>query len=89
MPVAVYAATLAVGRLLLTVIHWYSTRDDRLLGEAQDPRTVRFFLVRGLTIPAIFLLSIDISFFSVRAAVWSWLFMLAVDAVIVRRRLAR
>jgi uncharacterized membrane protein len=89
LPVAIYAATLAVGRLLLTAIHWYSTRDDRLLGEAQDPRTVRFFLIRGLTIPAIFLLSIGISFFSVSAAVWSWLVMLAVDAVIVRRRLSR
>ena len=89
LPVAVYAATLAVGRLLLTALHWYSTRDGRLLGEAQDPRTVRFFLIRGLTIPAIFLLSIGISFFSVSAAIWSWLVMLAVDAVIVRRRLAR
>jgi uncharacterized membrane protein len=89
LPVAIYAATLAVGRLLLTAIHWYSTRDDRLLSEAQDPRTVRFFLIRGLTIPAIFLLSIGVSFFSVSAAVWSWLVMLAVDAVIVRRRLSR
>ncbi len=89
LPVAVYAATLAVGRLLLTAIHWYSTRDGRLLGEAQDPRTVRFFLIRGLTIPAIFLLSIGISFFSVSAAVSSWLVMLGVDAVIVRRRLSQ
>jgi uncharacterized membrane protein len=89
LPVAIYAATLAVGRLLLTAIHWYSTRDDRLLDEAQDPRTVRFFLIRGLTIPAIFLLSIGISFFSVSAAILSWLVMLAVDAIIVRRRLAR
>jgi hypothetical protein len=63
--------------------------DDRLLGETQDPRTVRFFLIRGLTIPAIFLLSIGISFFSVSAAIWSWFVMLAVDAIIVRRRLSR
>jgi uncharacterized membrane protein len=40
LPVAIYAATLAVGRLLLTAIHWYSTRNDRLLGEPQDPATV-------------------------------------------------
>jgi uncharacterized membrane protein len=71
LPVAVYAATLAIGRLLLTAIHWYSTRDDRLLEEAQDPATVRFFLIRGLTITAIFLLSIVISFFSVSAAIWT------------------
>jgi uncharacterized membrane protein len=44
LPVAIYAATLAVGRLLLTAIHWYSTRNNQLLDEPQDPATVRFFL---------------------------------------------
>ena len=34
LPVAIYAVTLATGGLLLTVIHCYSTRDDRLLEEA-------------------------------------------------------
>src|SRR5215216_628511 len=87
LPVAIYAATLAVGRLLLTAIHWYSTRNDRLLDEPQDPATVRFFLIRGLTIPAIFLLSIGISFFSVGAAIWTWFIMIAIDAIIVRKRL--
>jgi uncharacterized membrane protein len=86
LPVAVYAATLAIGRLLLTAIHWYSTRNDSLLSEGQDPRTVRFFLIRGLTIPVIFLLSIGVSFFSVSAAIWSWVVMLVVDTVILRRR---
>ena len=87
LPVAIYAATLAVGRLLLTALHWYSTRDGRLLDEPQDPATVRFFLIRGLTIPAIFLLSIGVSFFSVSAAIWTWVIMLAVDAVILRSRM--
>jgi uncharacterized membrane protein len=86
LPVVIYAATLAMGRLLLTVIHWYSTRNARLLDEAQDLGELRFFLVRGLTIPLIFLLSIVISFFSVSAAIWSWVVMIAVDAVILRRR---
>jgi len=88
LPVAIYAATLAVGRLLLTALHWYSTRDGRLLEQPQDPAAVRFFLVRGLTIPAIFLLSIGVSFYSVSAAIWTWLIMLAVDAVILRRRMS-
>ena len=70
LPVAIYAATLAVGRLLLTALHWYSTRDGRLLEQPLDPAAVRFFLVRGLTIPAIFLPSIGISFFSVSAVIW-------------------
>jgi len=86
LPVAIYAATLAVGRLLLTAIHWYSMRDDRLLDGPQDPATVRFFLIRGLTIPTIFLLSIGISFFSVSVAIWTWLVMLAVDALVIHRR---
>jgi uncharacterized membrane protein len=89
LPVAIYAATFAIGRLLLTTIHWYSTRNDRLLGEALNPATVRFFLIRGLTIPAIFLLSIGISFFSVSAAIWTWFIMIAVDAIISRRRLSQ
>jgi uncharacterized membrane protein len=86
LPVAIYAATLAVGRLLLTALHWYSTKHERLLEEPQDPATVRFFLIRGLTIPAIFLLSIVISFFSVSAAIWIWFIMIAVDAIILRAR---
>jgi uncharacterized membrane protein len=86
LPVAIYAATLAVGRLLLTAIHWYSTRNDRSLDEPQDPATVRFFLIRGLTIPAIFLLSIVVSFFSVSAAIWTWFIMVAVNAIVSHRR---
>ncbi len=86
LPVAIYAATLAVGRLLLTAIHWYSARNDRLLDEPQDPATVRYFVIRGLTIPAIFLLSIVISFFSVSLAIFTWFVMLVVDAVVARRR---
>ena len=87
LPVAIYAATLATGRLLLTAIHWYSTRNGRLLAELQDPTMVRFFLIRGLTISAMFLISIGISFFSVRAAIWTRFIMNASDAIVVRRRL--
>ena len=86
LPVAIYAATLAVGRLLLTAIYWHSMRNDRLLNEPQDPVTARFFLIRGLALPAIFLLSIAISFFSVGVAILTWFVMLAVDAAVIHRR---
>ncbi len=89
LPVTIYAGTLAVGRLLLTAIHWYSTRNDRLVDKAQDTREVRFFLIRGLAMPVIFLLSIAISFISVSAAIWSWVVMIAVDAVVLRWRMPR
>jgi hypothetical protein len=64
----------------------FSTRDDRLVGESQDPGEVRFYLIRGLAMPVIFLLSIGVSFFSVGAAIWSWVVMIVVDAVVLRRR---
>ena len=86
LPVAIYASTLAVSRLLLTVIYWYVTSDNRLIADVQDPATVRFFLIRGLTIPGVFLLSIAVSFYSASAAIWSWVFLIVVDAVILRRR---
>jgi uncharacterized membrane protein len=86
LPVAIYAVTLAVGRLLLTAIHWYSTRNARLVDEARDPAEVRFFLIRGLALPVVFLLSIGVSFFSVGAAIWSWVGMIVIDAVILHRR---
>ena len=70
-----------MGRLLLTAIEWYSVRHDRLLDEVQDPATVRFLLIRGLTIPAIYLLSIVISFFSVQAATWLRVILIVVDSV--------
>jgi hypothetical protein len=57
--------------------------------EAQDTREVRFFLIRGLAMPVIFLMSIVISFLSVSAAKWSWVVMIAVDAAVLRRRMPR
>ena len=89
LPVAIYAATLAIGRLLLTAIYWYATSGGRLVDPELDPRTVRFFLLRGLTIPVIFLLTIVVSFFSVGAAIYSWLLLILGDIVILRRKKIR
>ena len=44
------------------------------------------FLRRGLTIPAIFLLSIAVSFLSVGVAIWMWVIMLVLDALVIRKR---
>jgi uncharacterized membrane protein len=89
LPVAIYAATLAIGRLLLTSIYWYATSGHRLVDPELDPRTVRFLLLRGLTLPVIYLLTIGVSFFSVSAAIYSWLLLVLVDTVILRRRKVR
>jgi hypothetical protein len=85
LPVAIYATTLAVGRLLLMALYWYATSRGNLTGGATDPATVRFFFVLGLTIPLIFLISV-VSFFNANAAVASWFLLMALDAVILHRR---
>jgi hypothetical protein len=46
-------------------------------------------LIRDLTVPVIFLLTIGVSFFSVSAATYLWLLLLLVDAVILHRRRVR
>ena len=86
LPVAIYAGTLAAGRLVLTAIYWYATVQSGLMYREEDPQTVRFFLLRGLTIPVIFLISIGVSFFSVSATIWSWVVLIVIDAAILRRR---
>jgi hypothetical protein len=45
-----------------------------------NPQTVRFFLLRGLTIPVVLLLTIGISFFSVSIAIYYWLLLVGVDS---------
>jgi hypothetical protein len=69
--------------------YWYATSGRRLVDPELDPRTIRFFLIRGLTVPVIFLLTIGVSFLSVSAAIYSWLLLILVDAVILRRRRVR
>ena len=82
--VAIYAGSLAITRLPLTAIWWYATSNRRLVHSHLGPSTVRLHRLRGLGIPFIFLLSIGISFISVKAAIFSWVFLLVIDSVILR-----
>jgi hypothetical protein len=58
----------------------YATSGYRLVDPELNPQTVRFFLLRGLTIPVDFLLTIGISFFSVSIAIYRWLLLVGVDS---------
>jgi hypothetical protein len=49
-----------------------------------DPRTIRAFSIRGFGISLVFLLSIGVSFFSVTAAVYSWLLLAVADFMLLR-----
>ena len=82
--VVIYAGSLAITRLLLSAVWWYASSKPRLVSTDMDPGMIKAFRTRGLAIPLIFLLSIAISFFSVRAAIFSWALLFVGDLVLLR-----
>jgi len=67
--VVIYAASLAVARLMLTAVWWYAASGRRLMDDELDPGMIRTYRIRGLAIPFLFLISMGVSVFSVKAAV--------------------
>jgi uncharacterized membrane protein len=82
--VVIYAGSLAVTRLLLSLVWWYVSGKPHLANIDMAPGTMRAFGIRAWVIPLIFLVSIAISFFSVTAAVYSWLLLVIADFVLLR-----
>jgi uncharacterized membrane protein len=82
--VVIYAGSLAITRLLLSLVWWYVSGRPHLANIDTDPSTMRAFGIRAWVIPLIFLVSIAITFFSVTAAVYSWLLLLIADFVLLR-----
>ncbi len=58
--------------------------DQPLVDRDLDASMIKAYRLRGLAISLIFLLSIVISFFSVSAAVYSWVLLIVVDFVLFR-----
>ena len=85
-PIRAYDRVLLYLNFLFLMVVAFVPFPTSLLGETQDPATVHFFLIRGLTITSIFLLSIVISFFSVSAIIWTWFVMMGIDAIVIHRR---
>jgi uncharacterized membrane protein len=87
--IALYAGSLAVTRLLLSAVWWYASSGHRLIDSNLNPGLIRLYHIRGVVIPSIFLISIGISFFSVRGATYIWGLLVVGDFValrILRRR---
>ena len=81
--VVIYAASLGITRLLLSAAWWYAHDKPHLIQRDVAPATMWMIHLRALLIPLIFLLSIGISFFSVRAAVYSWILLFVGDTVVL------
>jgi uncharacterized membrane protein len=81
--VAIYATSVAITRLMLSAAWWYAYDKPHLMPHTMDPVTARAFHIRALYLPLVFLLSIGITFFSVSAAVYSWVLFLLGDSVVL------
>jgi uncharacterized membrane protein len=81
--VMIYAASLGITRLPLSAAWWYVHDKPHLIQLDVAPATLRMIHLRALYIPLVFLLSIGISFFSVRAAVYSWILLFVGDSVVL------
>jgi uncharacterized membrane protein len=83
--VVIYASNAAIASLLLVSISWYAAAEHRLVSpDLVDDEAERQQRVQGLAVPVVFLLSIGISFFSPRAAMYSWLLLSVTDPTIRR-----
>ena len=79
-----YAASVGLARLLLALEWVYITRGPIRTTEGLDQGLARFHLLRSLAIPAVFVVSIGISFLSVPLAISSWVLMFLADALVWR-----
>jgi TMEM175 potassium channel family protein len=81
----VYAAAISASGLASVALWWYATHDNRLI----DPSTPREWMahahLRGLTLPAVFLTSIPVSFISIGAAQAWPLLLIPLRSALVRR----
>ena len=82
--VALYAVSLAIPRLLLALIWLYAIKTRISLSDRLDPRLSSYHIGGSLTIAALLLLSVIVSFFNISAAIFTWLLLFAVDAVLWR-----
>lgn len=81
----VYAAGVAATGMASTAVWWYATGGNRLIDASTPPQAVLHARLRGLSIPAVFLLSIPISFASVAAAQASWALLVPLRTFFTRR----
>ena len=84
LPVVIYAINVSLTSLLLVSTSWYATNGHRLVPPDLDEAAMRQQHIQGLAVPAVFLLSVAVSFLSVTAAMYSWLLLLVANPLIRR-----
>jgi uncharacterized membrane protein len=79
-----FASILSAAGFTLCVLWWYATHNRQLVDKDMDSHIIRYYQMRSLAAPLIFLISIGISFISVEGANYFWLIMFPVYGIIDR-----
>ena len=82
-----YAATVGCAGLASLLLWLYATHGRRLVDADLDERVIRRYRLRGLVAPAVFFLSIPLSFVSLNLGYYSWL-LIPVALIVLRPRRA-
>ena len=85
-----YALEQVATGLMLLVIWWYAAAGHRLIDTSMSRNEIRFFALRALLVPIIFMLSIAMMLFRNDLAIYVWLLVLVAEgADLVYRRMRR
>jgi uncharacterized membrane protein len=79
-----YALTMIVGELLLGLIWWYASRNDRLIDPNLDAKVRRRQFVTPLATSLVFILSIGIALVSPDIAKLSWFLIIPVTSLVTK-----
>jgi uncharacterized membrane protein len=83
--VVFYSAALAVTGLSMGALSHYACQNHRLVDPTVSESYIRHSLLRGLTIPVVFLLAVPIAFVAVDAAKYVWLLLIPMRLFLKRR----
>ena len=77
-----FAGIMSVTGFTLSVLWWYATHNKYLVDKDIHPHLVKYFLLRSLASPLIFLISIGISFINVQISQFFWALILPIGIII-------
>ncbi|WP_129115696.1 TMEM175 family protein [Halegenticoccus tardaugens] len=77
--VGLYAATLAAVGIVFAALWWYAASHEGLTSRRLDREQVRYGVLKSLVPTGVFLLSVGVSFYSARLAMYTWLLLLVSD----------
>src|SRR5205823_9276689 len=77
-----YAAAMSVSGLLGTLLWLYASKDHRLIDPDLNPHTIRYYTGRGLSLTAVFAVSIPVAAFAPRLAQVLWLLTFVVQRIL-------